>query len=52
MPIKVLGASSYKLGFWILQCIFFCVLGHVGLNFLIQNDFLKLPLFVVLTCYM
>jgi len=34
MPIMVLGASSYNLRFWIIhECIFFCVLGHVGLNF-------------------
>jgi hypothetical protein len=33
MPIRALGASSYKLRLWILQCIFFCVLGHASLNF-------------------
>jgi len=23
MPIKVLGVSSYNLGFWVFQCMFF-----------------------------
>jgi hypothetical protein len=41
MPIKVLGVSSYNLGFWVFQCIFSCVLNHVVLKLLDSKFFLK-----------
>jgi len=53
--IKVLGASFYKLRFWILQCIIFCVLGHVGLNFWFQIIFWSFNYLFInilyVTCY-